>query len=729
MTVLGSSGGGKQVFPVDYEAEICQRLVDAAHTNDLKSACELIDDPLTNVNLVGTVSLKSRKTEIVSRGELPHEVRVEFEEFKTDVTALFLAAHSGNLELLRKLLSIGGNVNEKVFRGYATTASVREGHLQMLEVLINSGASQAACEEALLEASYLGRPRHAQLLMASDMIRPQAAAHALVAASCRGYADVVSTLVRCGVDANANYRVLLQSSKPCLYANVNCNPLVAAIVSRQINVVSLLLQVGVGTDVKVNLGAWSWDMDTGEEFRVGAGLAEAYGVTWCAVEYFEATGAILRMLLHHISPSINIPHLGRTLLHHAILCNNARALHVLINCGADMNSVTSHGETGLMICARHKNKECFKLLASSGADFGLLNSSGQSLASIAESSRWTLGFQQVIIDLILEGKMVKSSNRVVFSPLRFVTKTNEIEALKKLLERSDIDDIDEQDEKGFSAAMLAVVLGHVEAFELLLCAGADVNLQNKSGESVMELLEGNKNGDKFEKVMVKHWTTKTKQESRAVGLHAHALHLAARQGDLDGVVRLIRGGCDVNGIDSEGNSPLMLAAREGQAKVCVVLMSFGAKRDVENARGETALSFARRSGIGSEAEGVILDEEARKLVLEGSRVKKHTKCGKGFPHKKVVRMVEGVGVLRWGKSNRRNVICKAAEVGASERLRWNRRRKFDTDEPGLFHVVTTKNKEVHFVCEGGVEMAQLWVRGIKLVTREAIFGNNSYRLL
>ncbi|KAL5537635.1 hypothetical protein UlMin_045633 [Ulmus minor] len=287
MTVLGSSGGGKQVFPVDYEAKICQRLVDAAHTNDLKSACKLIDDPLTNVNMVGTVSLKSRQTEI-------------FEEFKTDVTALFLAAHSENLELLRKLLSIGGNVNEKVFRGYATTASVREGHLHILEVLINSGASQAACEEALLEASYLGRPRHAQLLLASDMIRPQAAAHALVAASCRGYADVVSTLVRCGVDANANYRVLLQSSKPCLYANVNCNPLVAAIVSRQINVVSLLLQVGVGTDVKVNLGAWSWDMDTGEEFRVGAGLAEAYGVTWCAVEYFEATGAILRMLLHHI---------------------------------------------------------------------------------------------------------------------------------------------------------------------------------------------------------------------------------------------------------------------------------------------------------------------------------------------------------------------------------------------------------------------------------------------
>lgn len=46
-----------------------------------------------------------------------------------------------------------------------------------------------------------------------------------------------------GVDANATARVLLQSSKPSLHANVDCNALVAAIVSRQISVIKLLLQV------------------------------------------------------------------------------------------------------------------------------------------------------------------------------------------------------------------------------------------------------------------------------------------------------------------------------------------------------------------------------------------------------------------------------------------------------------------------------------------------------
>jgi hypothetical protein len=108
MTVFVSSGtkvvAGKQIFPVDYKAEVSQRLVDASHNNDLKSAYACIADPFVDVNFMGTVSLKARKTEIVLHEESAHEVLVEYEEFKTEVNALFLAAHTGNLKLVRMLL-------------------------------------------------------------------------------------------------------------------------------------------------------------------------------------------------------------------------------------------------------------------------------------------------------------------------------------------------------------------------------------------------------------------------------------------------------------------------------------------------------------------------------------------------------------------------------------------------------------------------------------------------
>ncbi|XP_028084791.1 ankyrin-3-like isoform X3 [Camellia sinensis] len=757
MTVFGHSGGGggflagKQVFPVDYEAEVSQRLLEASHCNDLKAALECIADSFVDVNFVGAVCLKIRKAEVSCDDESANEVRVEYEEFRTDVTPLFLAVHGGNAMLVRKLLSIGADVNQKLFRGFATTAAVREGHLEILEILVKAGSSQPACEEALLEASCHGCARLAGLLMGSDLIRPHVAVHALVTACCRGFKDVVDALIKCGVNANASDRVLLQSYRPSLHTNVDCNALVAAVVSRQISVVRLLLQASVRTDIKVQLGAWSWDTVSGEEFRVGAGLAEPYPITWCAVEYFEHTGTILSMLLQQVSSDAT--HLGRNLLHHAILCGNAGAVNVLLNCGAnvespvkttqktefhpihmaarlghstvlqclidygcDMNSRTDTGDSALMISAKHKRDECIKVLATAGADFGLVNIAGQSVYSIAGSNQWPLCFQQAVLDVIRAGKVLKSSNVSIFSPLMFVARSGDILALEALIGRPEID-LDYQDDRGFSAVMVTAMEGHVEAFRLLVYAGADVKLCNKSGETAITLSEFNQSRDLFEKVMLEFALEKGNRN----GGGFYALHCAARRGDLDAVRLLMHKGYDVNVPDGDGYTPVMLAAREGHGSTSRLLIKSGARCDLKNVKGETALSLARNNG-SHDAVQVILDELARKLVLSGAIVMKHTKGGKGAPHSKVIKMMEATGVLRWGNSSRRNVICREIEVGPSLNFKRLRRRKGDADEAGVFRVVTTKNKEVHFVCEGGFETAEMWVRGIQLVTREAVSG-------
>ncbi|KAI6694630.1 hypothetical protein NL676_022340 [Syzygium grande] len=188
---------------------------------------------------------------------------------------------------------------------------------------MTAGASRDAREEALVEASYSGQPRISEMPMGSQMIRPHVAVHALVLACCRGFVALVDALIKCGVNVNGADRTLLQSSKPSLHINVDCNPLIAAIISRQAH---------VRVDIEVKLGDWSWDVNTGEEFRLGAGLAEPYYVIWCTVEYFECSGSILRLLLQRLSSSF---HRGRTLVHRAILCNNGKALDVLLKYGVD----------------------------------------------------------------------------------------------------------------------------------------------------------------------------------------------------------------------------------------------------------------------------------------------------------------------------------------------------------------------------------------------------------
>lgn len=512
------------------------------------------------------------------------------------------------------------------------------------------------------------------------------------------------------------------------------------------------LQSGARIDTKVRLGAWSWEVSTGEELRVGAGLGEPYGISWCAVEYFERSGAILCLLLHNVFSNSLL--CGRTLLHHAILCGNAegvrillergadvessvkatqktefRPLHMasrlgfstivqyLIDFGCDLNSTTDSGDTALMICARYKQEKCLKVLTTAGADFGLVNTAGQSAASIAESNQWSLGFQEALLDTIQKGKIPTSFNTSVFSPLLLVAQAGDTEALKNVIACEGFD-LDYQDGNGYSAVMVTALKGHVEAFRLLVYAGADVKLHNNHGETAIALSELNPNHDLFEKVMLEFSLEKGNHNAGF-----HALHCAARRGDSDAVILLTDKGYDVNIPDEEGYTPLMLAAREGHGSICELLISRGALCNSKNARGETALSLARKfAGGKNEAEDVIMDELARKLVLGGAYVQKYTKGGKGSPHGKEIKMFQSSGVLCWGKSSKRNVICHETELGASLAFRRNRHKKGDAEKAGIFRVITMKSKELHFLCEGGLEDAELWVRGIKLVTKEANFG-------
>ena len=99
--------------------------------------------------------------------------------------------------------SAGADVNQKLFRGYATTVAAREGHHQLLGLLLKAGASQPTCEDALLEACRYGQAKAAELLINSEMIRHEAAAHALVYSSCRGFVEIVSILIKaCSIFKN-----------------------------------------------------------------------------------------------------------------------------------------------------------------------------------------------------------------------------------------------------------------------------------------------------------------------------------------------------------------------------------------------------------------------------------------------------------------------------------------------------------------------------------------------
>lgn len=517
------------------------------------------------------------------------------------------------------------------------------------------------------------------------------------------------------------------------------------------------MQAGANTSCLIQVGAWSWDPISGEELRVGVCLGEPYNAVWCAVEFYEASGEILKLLLHHCPSLLEDPHLGRTLLCHSILCQNSNAVEVLLDFGAnskfpmrtkqghesfpihlavrlgniyilkqlishgcDVNAKTSAGETPLMISAKADHADCFLELVLAEADLGLLSHSGDSIVELAKRSAFSSSIVDIFLQALYAGATIYSSDISVFSPLHFIAGCGHVEALQMIL-NSSTGELNKLDSSGLTPIMVAAIGGHLEVFRLLVMAGADLGVKSSDGNTIMSILQYESIAtfkNNFEKVLLDGVLGNVISSTTF-----RALHYAARKGDCSSMVQLLKMGYNVDSLDENGYSPLMLSAMEGHSDVCKILLVHGnADSELVNDRKETALSLVRCSSRSNKVtEDLLLDHVAQSHVLVGEELCKHTKVGKGNPHMKSVRMLKS-GVLTWGKTNRRNVACKEAVAGPSLNFVKNRRKYGGhNNKVEIFRVVTVKGREVHFEasCAYGME---LWVRGINLITKKATSG-------
>ncbi|KAK5790661.1 hypothetical protein VI817_007948 [Penicillium citrinum] len=264
-----------------------------------------------------------------------------------------------------------------------------------------------------------------------------------------------------------------------------------------------------------------------------------------------------------------------TPLYTCVSNKNLALTTLLLDHGASLNSPSTDGWTALHKAADDGNLDMVKVLARRGASMS--RSSARGLTALHRAAG--RGHVDVLRYLLRHGARVDYTSSDGWTPLHGAAAAGRTEAVSFLLQYHATNTVVESIKRGDEYEYGADDMSKKE--RLAFIAGG-VNFQTSSGRT--------------------------------------ALHLACQGAHVDTVEMLLSGGASVVVTDSEGDSPLHIAAREGNAVIMEVLLRGEETRmkqlNYRNGRWRTPLQEAQLSGI-YEAEQMLW--KMSRLSVENGR--------------------------------------------------------------------------------------------------------------
>jgi ankyrin repeat protein len=307
-------------------------------------------------------------------------------------------------------------------------------------------------------------------------------------------------------------------------------------------------------------------------------------------------------------------------LHLAAVNGSAVVVERLIKAGASSNAVLPTGETVLMTAARTGKTDAVEALLSHGADpNGKQASRGQTALMWAVAE----GHVDVVRLLLDRGADLGAQATSGFTPLLFAAREPSLAIAKLLIERGA--DVNWSAEDGSTPLLVATVRGHADIALYLLDQGAhpDGNIE-KAGYTPLHWAAGT-----FESIITYDYPDAPGEWQAAAGV-------PVRAGKLDLIRGLVANGANLEasltknpprfgyflygigrGDIMTGATPFYLATIVVDVDVMRLLLSLGAKADVQTKNGCTPLMAA--AGLGyQDQESRILQSayvEATRFIL------------------------------------------------------------------------------------------------------------------
>ncbi|CAN0022953.1 unnamed protein product, partial [Laminaria digitata] len=295
---------------------------------------------------------------------------------------------------------------------------------------------------------------------------------------------------------------------------------------------------------------------------------------------------------------------GDSILHLAAGAGSWKAVRALLGHGADVNATDRDGWTALHLAAMNGDTRTVAPLVSAGADVDFRSSQDDiSVLDVAACN----GHVAVIEFLRLNGADARAGNSEGYTALHAAASAGEAGAIEELVRGGAADkraDINTQDGEGRTPLRVAITEERVASVTALCGFGADVNRRDGSGRTPFHL-----------GIATDYVCFYTLGAFLDAGAHVNLrqldddlspLDLASSGGHAVTMTRLLEHGARVNARDSEGETALLKAARNGQDSAVEVLIRAGADVNVPDSYGRTPLHFAAETLVMKSAEALLL---------------------------------------------------------------------------------------------------------------------------
>src|SRR5688572_10970087 len=252
----------------------------------------------------------------------------------------------------------------------------------------------------------------------------------------------------------------------------------------------------------------------------------------------------------------------------AVKTRNTATVMALLQKKVDVNGPEADGTTALHWAVRNDDSALVDRLIRAGANTKAQNRYGMTPIALACEN----GSAPIVDRLLKAGVSANTTGPLGETALHLCARTGKPEAVRVLLAGgASVDTIENW--RGQTPLMWAAAEGHGEAMNVLIEAGADVNARSS--------------------IIV--WERQRTEEPRDKWLPPGGLTpllFSAREGKVTSVRVLLDAGADVNIVDPDRHTSLILALSSGHFDVAGLLIERGADVNMEDKVGQTALYAA-----------------------------------------------------------------------------------------------------------------------------------------